>query len=281
MGARELSNEDALRRNMKPLKRAMDGKGYVPRAYVKAIQVAADTFLDVVNKAEVIARECLFQEILCLEGHGGRKYEEGILEKYRKAIDYMRGKMKEEVCAFCEEKVRYSTAEYVSEKEGLLEYYGKWNVEFPLEKFKAMRRSFMELIQESGVVKKSLLTLSNLGYQVPEFEYSSESVLLCDLRKKHGETMEIFRRNGIEFGEFVYFVRAGSEMFLFEFGEMTVKKLKTSEKSLEDFKGVFCSTCEFFHKVLRIENARFDVFEEIRTITEKFESTFDEELSIM
>lgn len=280
MGLREFTNEDTLRDNVRTINNAMNGNTYVPRVYVKLFQVSAGTFLRTVNSAEVIAKECLFRDILCLEGYPPKKYEERIVAKYTGAIEEIRRKMKEELGVFANEKLTYGTAKYLADNKELSEYYGKWKLEFPLEKFKEIKRAFEKQMEESSVVKKSLLYLSNLGYQVPQLEYSESTVLLCDLKREYNETMGFFEQNGIRLEEFSYFIRTGSEMFFYEFKKGT-EFLGGSEKSLEDFKGVFGRTCEFFCRLLSFENACFDEFEKIRDITEKFEKTFDEELSIM
>ena len=147
--------------------------------------------------------------------------------------------------------------------------------------FQEIKDTFARMLKRGSVITKALTFLSNQGYSVPKLEYSEDTVLLTDLKAKCAGVMDDFRRNDINFDEFTYFIESDSKMFLFEFEQKTKEIHDTSEKDLKQFKSVFADTCAFFHKLLLFENACFDVFDEIKSITERFERTFDEELSTM
>lgn len=265
---------------MQVVYKAISGKVSVPCVYVKLFQIAAEMFLDIVTKASLIARDCYLPEVLCIVDYPANKYEEFVIKKYNEAIKEVRAKMEEEMKALAQGKLTYSTVEYlVGNETKLCEYYNKWKVDFPIDEFKRIKELFSKLIKDAGLARKTLNTLSNLAYDVPDLKYSEATVEFVELKRMYNEAVSVFEPQGVNFGEFEYFEH-NSEMFMFKFRQLT-SAFSTSTKDIGQLKDVFEETCAFFRKLLVFENATFDNLEEISDITKKFGDNFDNELDTM
>ena len=265
---------------MQVVHKVINGKVCVPCVYVKLLQIAAEMFLGVVSKASLIARDCYLPEILSIVDYPANKYEDFIIKKYKDAIKEVQAKMEEEMKALAQGNLTYSTVEYlVGSETRLCEYYGKWKVDFPIDEFKRIKEAFSKLRKDAGLARKTLNTLSNLGYDTPELKYYESEVNFVELERMYNEAVSVFEPQGVNFGDFEYFEH-NSEMFMFKFRQLT-NDLGTSAKNIGQLKDVFEKTCAFFRKLLVFENATFDNLEEINDITKKFGDNFDNELDTM
>lgn len=193
IGERDFTSDFTLDKNLSIIKSTTEGNIYTPRIYVKILQIAADTLLDIVNKAELKVKERRYPYILCLEGYEPRIYEKEIVTKYNKTIKEIRTKMRDEINRFIEKKVTYNTITYLLGNKDLPEYYRTWKIAFPLGTFEGIKQAFDIQNEEGSMLTRSLRFLSNLGYKVPELNYSEENVLLVDLEKMCTGIMDIYK----------------------------------------------------------------------------------------